>query len=270
VSSLRSLAALRAREDSGLAEQLCALGVPTGPWPTDEAAKTQINAWARDLSAAGGGFSTIWGSGCKSPVTGARGRGRLHTLVCHNHAAAKGNCAWSLTLEECQEGWAVRSYHPHADATGTGHSHPLILTAVEARARSSMRDIPADLVELGKVMILSGVGNAQVFRTLKAQAEVNGDEAQFTITDVYHACGSSTGERRLDATNLVEMLRHREVEEGLFQRTTTDQSGCLEKVFFAMKGATEIYANEPERQVVEIDHKVCPPVATCAARAAAA
>jgi hypothetical protein len=133
-----------------------------------------------------------------------------------------------------------------------------------------MRDIPADLVELGKVMILSGVGNAQVSRTLKAQAEVNGDEAQFTITDVYHACGSSTGERRLDATNLVEMLRHREVEEGLFQRTTTDQSGCLEKVFFAMKGATEIYANEPERQVVEIDHKVCPPVATCAARAAAA
>jgi hypothetical protein len=119
-------------------------------------------------------------------------------------------------------------------------------------------------------MILSGVGNAQVFRTLKAQAEVNGDEAQFTIMDVYHACGSSTGERRLDATNLVEMLRQREMEEGLFQRTTTDQSGCMDKVFFVMKGATEIYANEPEQQVVEIDHKVCMHAAACAARAAAA
>jgi hypothetical protein len=254
--SLRPLAALRASEDHTLAPQLCALKMPTGPWPTDEAAKAQILAWARDRAAAGGGFSAVWGSS-KAAVAGARGRGRLHTLNCHNHAEANGKCRWSLTLEECEEGWAVRSFHPDP-TTDSGHNHPLIQTDVEARARSSMRSIPPDLVVVGKVMAGQGVPNSMVWRTLKEMAEKAGDEALFNVTDVYHACGASTGERRLDATNLTEMLRKREVEEGLFQRTTTDESGCLDKVFFAMQGATEIYANVPEKQVVEIDHKARP------------
>ena len=252
--SLRPLAALRAGEDCKLAEQLSALGMPTGPWTTDELAKAQYNVWARDRCVAGGGFSVVWGSAKAAVGT----HGRLHTLVCHNHAAAKGKCAWSVTLEECEECWAVRSFHPHA-ATDTGHNHNLILTAVEARARSSMREIPADLVEVGKAMLQCGVSNAHVYRFLTRRVEADGTkEALFTYQDVYHACGASTGERRLDATNLVEMLRQREVDEGLFQRTTTDDAGCLKEVFFALKGAMEIYANEPERQVVEIDHKVRP------------
>jgi len=250
---LRSLAALRATEDDGLAERLRALGVPTGPWTTDETAKAAINVWARDRGAAGGGFTVVWGS-LKPAVIGSRNaRGRLHLLICHNHAEAKGKCKWSLTLEECQEGWAVRSFHPH-DLTDSGHNHDLITTAVEARARSSMREIPADLVEIGKALVRTGIPNAQVFRFLKDQAETDGGEALFTRQDVYHACGASTGERRLDATHLVEMLQRREVDEGLFQRVTTEDD-CLKEVFFVLQGATEIYANEPERQVVEIDHK---------------
>ena len=74
---------------------------------------------------------------------------------------------------------------------------------------------------------------------------------------MWHQCGASTGERRLDASNLVEMLREREQSRGLFQRTTTDADGCLEQVFFVMEGATAIYANDVEKQVVEVDHKVC-------------
>jgi hypothetical protein len=124
-------------------------------------------------------------------------------------------------------------------------------------ARATMREIPSDLVEIGKAMVLSGVANAQVYRFLRQQAEKDGGSAAFTPQDVYHKCGASTGERRLDATNLVEMLREREQQSGLFSRTTTDSEGCLDKVFFVMEGATAIYANDIEKQVVEIDHKVC-------------
>ena len=247
--ALRSLAALRASEECGLAEQLGALHIPTGPWPTDEEAKEDISHWARDRAAGGGGFGVSWGNS-RAAVAGRRSaRGRLHTLVCHNHL--KGKCTWSVTLEECHEGWAIRSFHPH-DGEDSGHNHALIHTAVEARARCSMRDIPAALIEQGKVLVSHGVSNAQVYRVLKGIVEKEGGEALFTVHDVYHACGSG----RLDATNLTEMLCKREMDEGLFQRTTTDDSGALTTVFFAMKGAMEIYANEPDRQVVEIDHKV--------------
>ena len=254
-AALRPLKALRASEGCDLSKQLRELGLPTGPWPTDEDAKMEINRWARDRKAAGGGFAVVWGSS-KPAVTGTRNaRGPLHTLICHNHSEAKGKCGWSLTLEQCVEGWAIRSLHPH-DGAATGHNHELINTAVEARARRSMREIPADLVEVGKAMVQVGVANSDVFRFLKAQAERRAEEPLFTIQDVYHACGASTGARRLDATNLVEYLREREVKDGLFQRTTTDETGRLTQVFFMLKDAYKIYSIEPERQVVEIDHKV--------------
>jgi hypothetical protein len=255
-AALRTVAALRASEGCDLSEQLRALGLPTGPWLTDEDAKMEINRWARDRKAAGGGFAVVWGSS-KPAVAGARNaRGPLHTLICHNHSEAKGKCGWSLTLEECVEGWAIRSLHRHVGAA-TGHNHELINTAVEARARRSMRDIPADLVELGKTMVQAGISNAEIFRLLQDLTERRNEEPLFNAQDVYHACGASTGLRRLDATNLVEYLREREVKEGLFQRTTTDDTGRLNQVFFVLNDAYKIYAVEPERQVVEIDHKVC-------------
>ena len=153
------------------------------------------------------------------------------------------------------EGWAIRSYHPHP-AMDNGHNHSLTQTTVESAARSTMRSIPSELAELGKSMVAFGMAPAQVFRFLKARAEKDNVEVLFTYKDVYTACGASTGDRRLDATNLVEMLRQREVTQGLFQRTTTDPEGCLKEVFFQMKGSTALYGIEPEQQVVEIDHKV--------------
>ena len=267
VAKLRPLKLLRMGEDEHLAKRLREMEVPTGPWPTDEEAKVEINAWALNRELAGGGFAVTWGSHKPAVTSGsARDRGRLHTLICHNRRGGDGPpCTWSLTLEECQEGWAIRSYHPH-DGEESGHNHPLAQTAVEAKARSSMRDIPRDLVDIGKALIKAGVEPSRVFTFLKQQAEKDGAEALFTYQDVYHACGASTGERRLDATNLVEMLSKREMEEGLFQRITTDESGCLKEVFFAMKGATEVYANAPEKQLVEIDHKVRSPLASVAQR----
>jgi hypothetical protein len=270
VVQLRPLKLLRMGEDEHLAERLRKMEVPTGPWQTDELAKVDINAWALNRKLAGGAFSVKWGSSKPAVTSGsARDRGRLHTLICHNRRGGGDGppCTWSLTLEECQEGWAIRSYHPHdGEESGNGHSHSLAQTAVEAKARSSMREIPRDLVDIGKALIKAGVQPSRVFMVLKQQAEEDGAEALFTYQDVYHACGASTGERRLDATNLVEMLRTREMEEGLFQRTATDESGCLKEVFFVMKGATEVYANAPEKQLVEIDHKVRSPLASVAQR----
>jgi len=56
----RPLKVLRASEKFGMAEKLGALGMPTGPWATDEVAKAEINRWAKDRSVAGGGFSVTW------------------------------------------------------------------------------------------------------------------------------------------------------------------------------------------------------------------
>ena len=254
---LRTIAQMRADEAPDLAEALRAAQLPTGPWATDELAKADINAATKDIHLGGGGWGVVFG-GTKQAVSGRRVHGRLHVLKCMNNKKSHGLCTWTLTLEECVEGWAIRSFHPHPAATCVegGHNHALSHTNTESMARSSMREIPPALVEIGKAMVLSGIGISKVFHFLKARAEKDSGEALFTYLDVYHACGASTGERRLDATKLVETLRQREVERGLFQRITTDEEGCLKQVFFQLEGSTAIYANEPEKQVVEIDHKV--------------
>jgi hypothetical protein len=253
--TLRTIAQLRQTEDPGLSQLLRAAGLPTGPWATDALALADIDAAAKDLSVGGGGFSVMWG-GTKPAVKGPRGHGKLHVMFCHERHKTKSDCRWSLTVEQCVEGWAIRSLH--LDPGEGGHSHGLLHTTTEVMARSSMRSIPPHLVELGKAMVLSGISPAKTYQFLRAQAEKEGSGAVFNYKDVYDACGASTGERRLDATMLVELLRQREVDRGLFQRTTTDEDGCLKEVFFQLDGSTEIYANEPERQVVEIDHKVRP------------
>ena len=66
----RPLKVLRATEKFGMAEKLGALGMPTGPWATDEVAKAEINKWAKDRSVAGGGFSVRWGSSEKAVLSG--------------------------------------------------------------------------------------------------------------------------------------------------------------------------------------------------------
>jgi len=255
VVTLRTIAQLRKTEDPGLSKLLREAGLPTGPWATDGLALADIDAAAKDLSVGGGGFSVMWG-GTKPAVIGRRGHGKLHVMFCHERHKNKSDCRWTLTLEECVEGWAIRS--AHLDPGEGGHSHGLLHTTTEVMARSSMRSIPPHLVDLGKAMVLSGIAPSKVHVFLKAQAEKEGSKAVFNYNDVYHACSASTGERRLDATKLVEMLRQREVDRGLFQRITTDEDGCLKEVFFQLDGSTEIYANELERQVVEIDHKVRP------------
>jgi len=191
--SLRTLEELRATAsaDHAALSELRERGMPTGPWRTDDNAKAAINAWAKALGQDDRGFAVTWGSARPAIAT----RGRLHTLVCHDHAASKTKCTWSLSLEECVEGWAraIRSFHPHPGAE-SGHNHPFIKTSTEAMARSTMREIPPDLVEIGKAMVLSGMGNASTASCESGRRRTAARRRLLSKT-----CGTNAGRARASA-----------------------------------------------------------------------
>ena len=231
-------------------------GFPTGPWQTDKAALDEINTFTTDTRTDSGGFAVGWGS--KKAATSAAGwaRGTRKKVICHQHKEPH-HCKWSMWLEECVEGWVVSDLSGHNDDIGESHSHLLAQTREEANAHAAMRSIPEELLPTAKSMVAAGLRVADVVRWLIRQVKATGDEVAFNYMDVYHATGASTVERALDATNMMEALRQREQQDGLFFRSQTDSEGCLKSVFFAMHGAHEIYAVDAKRQVVEIDTKVC-------------
>jgi hypothetical protein len=228
---------------------------PTGPWDTAEEALAEINKFTKNVKTDGGGFAVSWGSSKGGIPSGVWARGRQKKLVCHEHGLPH-KCKWNMWLEHCVEGWVIYSFTAHDGNAGVGHSHTLAQSQEEANARPAMRSIPEGLLRTAKSMVKSGMTVAGVYRWLRQQVKAEGDEVAFTYQDVYHATGASTKERMLDATNLVETLRRREQEEGLFFRSQTDSEGCLTSVFFAMPNAHEIYAVDVDRQVVELDTKV--------------
>ena len=246
----RTIAKMRLREESrGLPSY--PTDAPRGPWASREAAQRDIAAWAADLST--GGFGIVRSGLChgvgEAGGSGVRDRGVQCDFSCHDH---KRGCKWRLTVEQCQEGWAVYKFHPHDSANE--HNHTLITTRAEALTRPAMREIPAALVAEGKELYKwGGMGPAAIHRMWKERL---GDSVLFNVQDVYHAVGADTGEKRFDATNLVEKLRAREHDQGLFYRAKLDDEGRLTHVFFQMPNSTTIYANGPDSQVVEIDTKV--------------
>ena len=233
---------------------------PRGPWPALIAAQKAINDWAGSTDE--GGFGVIASTlrhgvgvpGCPGP----NDHGIQRVLQCHDRARG---CKWAVTLENCIDGWAVYSF------SNCGHNHALTQSMAEVLARPAMRDIPEDLVEVAKELYRTGnMGPAAIYRWMQAHVEDKGQKARFNVKDVESVVGVSTGEKRLDATKLVERLRQREVEQGLFHRIQTDGEGQLTHVFMQMAGSHAIYANEVDRQVVEIDTKVRAHHALCTCR----
>ena len=196
--------------------------MPRGPWATEGDAKSEMAAWALDPKTSGGGWAVTWG--CLRKGNGGRGQQRV--LVCHLHKS-KG-CKWTLTLEACVEGWVVWAFTEHS--AGCAHNHPLTQSTVESNAYTGMRTIPADLLDMTKVMVASGIACRDVVAFLKHSVLARGEEVTFTYQDVYHATGASTAARAMDATNMVELLQQRQREQGLFFRTTTDADGRLNQV----------------------------------------
>jgi hypothetical protein len=177
-------------------------------------------------------------------------------LRCHEYVKPRC-CKWSLWVEECVEGWVIKSFCGHDDAAGLVHNHELVQSREEANARASMRSMPEEHMPTAKSLVSAGLRVSEVVRWLRYQVEKVGEEVSFNYQDVYNATSASAAARALNATNFVEDLRQREQDHGLFYRTQTDDDGCLKNVFFAMHGAHEIYAVDAEHQVVELDTKVC-------------
>jgi hypothetical protein len=249
-SAPRSVEEMRQRRGS---DPELPVGMPTGPWAEKAQAHADINAFCMNIKTHGGGFAVVWGSSDRGNATRSWARGDRCMLACHQHALPH-SCKWKLWLEECLEGWAIWSFKGHDVCVA--HSHTLVQSREEANAHTAMRSIPESLLVTAKSMVRAGLRVAEVSRWLRHEVEKDGDEVAFNYQDVYSATGASTKERMLDATNLVELLRLREQEHGLFYRTTTDGEGCLKNVFFAMAGAHDIYAVDARHQVVEFDTKV--------------
>jgi hypothetical protein len=249
---LRSVQQLRQKHG----EPAVSSDFPTGPWETEDDALAEIGKFTKSTKTEGGGFAVTWGSSRPGVTAGVWARGRQRKLVCHEHGPPH-KCKWSLWMEQCVEGWVIKSHSAHDGVAGTVmHNHALAQSQEEANARPAMRSIPEKLLPTAKSMVKANMSVASVYRWLRQQVKADGNEVAFIYQDVYHATGASTKERMLDATNLVETLRRREQEEGLFFRSQTDSEGCLTSVFFAMRGAHEIYAIDVDHQVVELDTKV--------------
>ena len=235
---------------------------PAGPWDSVTAAKSAIDAWA--VVRPSGGFAVVKSTtrdGVGEPGTAGRwDRGRRQVLECHDR---KTGCKWGVTLEHCNEGWAVYRFSAHP-GTENGHNHSLTTSLQEALTRPTMRNVPPELVETGKELYREGMGAAHIFRWMRSHVTAEGKTAHFHVRDVEYAVGATTGEKRFDATNLVERLRQREVDQGLFHRVQTNGEGQLTHVFMQAAGSHAIYANEVERQVVEIDTKVRAHIMPCA------
>jgi hypothetical protein len=194
-------------------------GTPTGPWATPAQALAELNAFFSNPKTGDGGFAVSWGSTRKGVATTAWRRGDQKLLVCHERGLPHC-CKWRLWVEECVEGWVIYKFAGHDELRA--HSHELVQSREEANAHSSMRSIPEALLPIAKSMVASGVRPSDVNRWLQREVETEGKEVTFNYMDVYHATGASTTERAMDATNLAELMRQREQEQGLFYCTTTD------------------------------------------------
>ena len=221
--------------------------LPSGPWLSDEAALVDIRAWAENPKLGGGGWGVSWGSGKRA---GTKDRGQQHVVVCHQH---KRNCGWRLTLEHCVEGWAVFFVTEHEHYTP--HNHALTQNTAEAMAFPAMRSIPEELLPIARDLKDSGAKVKDVYSFLQHTVRKEGKEPLFNYDNVYYAVGASTQERALDATNFVAWLREREKATGLPYEHTEDADGCLDKAFWPMEGAAEIYAQDPEHMQVLYDVK---------------
>ena len=246
LGSLRSLSDLYvSRPRAG--ELVLPPGLPTGPWPDRDAATLEIKPFCSNVKTGGGGFGVVWAR----LEPGNSAHGPQSVLKCHKHVKEKGACPWNLKFEQVDQGWVIYS-------SSLEHNHALAQSVAEANVHRSMRDIPADLLQIAKNMVSSGIRCADADRFLRHQMKILGEEPTWTYQDVYHATGASTRERAMDASGFSELLFKREHEQGLFHRKKTDAEGCLSHVFFVMPGAEEMYAADLENNVVLLDTKVLP------------
>ena len=218
--------------------------MPSGPWPSADAARSEFAAFCRNRNTAGGGWGIKWANARAHN----QHRGVQRTLACHYHNHTPP-CKWQVVLEECVEGWAVWS-------CALEHSqHVLTQTLGESNADASMRFIPEHLLANGRSMAAAGIRITDIANYIDRELRVVGADVTFVYKDVFDEVAASTIERALDATGFVECLMERTKLQGLYHRYTTDADGCLDKAFFVMAGAIDMYAIGQRTNVVLFDTK---------------
>ena len=233
--------------------------LPAGPWASDTLALRELNRWAADYRTDGGGFGLVWTHG---RCLGNGKRGDQHRMGCDQHR--KQSCGFSITVEETTDGWRVCAYAEHVETAGkppvteTGHSHALTATLGERLAHATQREIPESLHADAQLMYKSGSTVKDVENWLRAKAREAGCDAVFTYHDVFRLVAASTSDRAWDATDFVEALQSRLADHGHAYSIHLSEEGRLERAFFVMDGALEIYAAGGTAPVVGFDTKVRP------------
>ena len=236
-------------------------GMPVGPWRTDTEALAELNRYAADHRTNGGAHGLVWTNGLNR---GNTRRGDQHRLGCDQHK--KQNCGWSVTVEETTAGWMICAFTEHVAEEGKppvndhGHSHALGTTLGERLAHATQREIPEELHADARLMYKSGSSVKDVENFLRAKVAEKGDTAAFTYQDVYRLVGASTSERAWDASDFVEELERRSVEDGLGYKIHLSAEGVMDRAFFVMKNGLEIIAGCAEGAALVFDTTVRPAI----------
>ena len=261
VAKLRSVEQIRQSPGQGMG--LVPEGFPRGPIAGDENNLCiEVNQWTATTSCVlGGGFHCSLGRS-RSGVS----QGVTRVVRCNKHESY--DCKWNARFQESDEGWVLMGYTAHmappvdpdtGDAVGqpvvtaNHHSHELIESQAELLAKKQGRTIPADALEFGRIMALSGFKTAEIDRGMrKFLSNSGGGEATWNYEDVREAFRSTAGEKELDATRLIEELETRKKGRGLeyMARTEGDR---LALVFWEMEDAVDDWAQGGESNVLLFD-----------------
>ena len=262
-SKLKSVDAIRQSPGEGL--ELVPAGFPRGPILGDEEHLVEaVNAWTCNTSGIlGGGFHVSLGRS-STPKT----QGMIRGVKCAK--CNKECCKWNARYQESEEGWVLMGYTPHKASpvdpetqkpigdpmpTDNHHSHALIESQAELLAKKQGRTIPADALEFGRVMALSGFKPVEIDRGMRkflADASGGSQEGTWNLDDVRQAFRHTDGEKELDATHLIEELEKRKQERGLEFEARTEKDR-LAMVYWECENAMDDWAQGGESNVLLFD-----------------
>ena len=114
------------------------------------------------------------------------------------------------------------------------------LTPGQIRAKG-VQYIPAGLLVEAQSARGAGFNTADVNKLLKGKAAQLGLDITWNWHHLDHKLSTVFGNVRSDARGLTDWLGERQHKHGLMTEYTTDLEGCLERAFFAEKGAKEHY-----------------------------
>ncbi|KAG8469280.1 hypothetical protein KFE25_007798 [Diacronema lutheri] len=176
--------------------------LPSGPWPSHEAAEIALKAHALTqgfvLRRATGMRNATRCNGEKVQLTCQCARTRASIATQRKtkkflaQASAHPACGYSIMLEQCTAGWTIRR-------AVTAHSHALgeSLDARSALAvATAKRKLPPELAEMGKALRASGQRTVDVHRALERVATERGLPINFEYQDVYNVVQRKPQPRR--------------------------------------------------------------------------